>query len=551
MENDAFSCRNPEQKEIGKINWRMGKKMNLLIQKKYLKIPLKYQWDSTKLKFYENRCYVLDIDVPYCAEDPDYYAYLPVYMFLNKEIGLVTDPEVSFIPEFVDEIRDEHLYHEKNRPNFHFTPKIGWMNDPNGLVYLNGAYHMFFQYNPAGHGWRNMSWGHAVSKDLIHWEEEDCAIFPDATGYICSGSAIIDHENLTGLKENENDVLLLYYTACGKDGSVSDGAKAVQCMAYSVDGAKTFHKYQGNPLVSHIENFNRDPNVNYVPELGCYVMALYLDDSRYILFRSDDLLHWEKLQLLDLKCDGECPDLYPLFLDQNPEKQYWIFSGACNSYIVGNFKDGKYVYEEQKTGLRCGRNSYAAQTFAEMPDRRVWTAWNTYLIENSCFTACMCFPSEVTLKTIDGEAQLCLWPIDEIKQLYEVSHTYESTMVTKSHEFSSPLDGISQDVQMTIKPMESTNADLNLLGIHLEFDFQKMVLIHDQEELPLHLREGEITIRMLIDTTSLEVYSDAGQHYLCHGMLCDGSQPSFTLAASDSLQISRLQTSSIRSIWGN
>lgn len=243
--------------------------------------------------------------------------YLNVERFAGKEIGLVAEPDIALeIKKSDSKYPLEESYIGKYRSGFHFSSQRGWLNDTSGLVYYKGVYHMFYQHNPVGCKWGNMHWGHAVSRDLVHWEEREIALYPDEMGTMFSRSAIVDTKNVTGLKQNENDVILLYYTAAGNtDSELSRSQPFTQCLAYSVDGGNTFEKYYKNPVVPLIEHENRDPKVVYDPVNDIYVMVLYLAENRYMLLSSSNLLEWKQMHEIILQEDAECPDFYPLPVD--------------------------------------------------------------------------------------------------------------------------------------------------------------------------------------------------------------------------------------------
>lgn len=217
-------------------------------------------------------------------------------------------------------------YDEPLRPQFHFTAKSGWLNDPNGLAYFKGEYHLFFQHNPFGTQWGNMTWGHAVSKDLVHWRQLDNALSPDELGTMFSGSAVVaefaqsDISIATGPGSDRSarSALVCFYTAAGGTNDASKGRPFTQCLAYSHDG-RTFSKYPGNPVIPHIEAENRDPKVIWHGPTKRWVMALYLNESRFALYGSADLVTWSRLSNIELPGASECPDLFPLALDGDKE----------------------------------------------------------------------------------------------------------------------------------------------------------------------------------------------------------------------------------------
>ena len=281
--------------------------------------------------------YTLDIRLDNLS--PNFYAYIDVSQYMGKILSVSIDPEMKCSFEESDTMNIPSLYQESYRPQVHFTTKNGWINDPNGLVYINGQYHMFYQHNPCENKWNNMHWGHAVSTDLIHWEEREIALFPDKTGAMFSGSAIVDERNLLGLQTGDTPTVLLYYTATNPFS---------QYIAYSTDSLKTIKKYSDSPAVPHIVGSNRDPKVIFCEEWDAYVMALYLEDDIYGILKSNDLLHWNLVQKIALPGDNECPDLFPITAEDGNRK--WILTGAHDRYIVGDMqKDGFFPTQEAQS----------------------------------------------------------------------------------------------------------------------------------------------------------------------------------------------------------
>ena len=241
--------------------------MKIKIQKKYLIFPVNTFLPRKKLMFKIDGETVYSLNIKLDNYAPDFFAYIDVSRFMDKEIELDVNPETEINFKESDTMELENLYSEPLRPQVHFSTKNGWINDPNGLIYLNGVYHMFYQYNPAEPEWENMHWGHAQSRDLVHWEEKDTALFPDSRGTMFSGSAFLDEKNVSGLKDGENNAALLFYTAT---------EPFCQYMSYSTDDFKTIAHYGKQPVVPHILDCNRDPKVVFCDELNCYIMALYL-----------------------------------------------------------------------------------------------------------------------------------------------------------------------------------------------------------------------------------------------------------------------------------
>lgn len=523
------------------------------INEKYLVLPLGFHAQTKKIEFYMENKLVYDIDAKLDVLQPDYFQYLNVEQFLGKDVEVVCPQCKDVVFATVDEVPMAGVYKEKYRPTVHFSAARGWINDPNGLVYYNGTYHMFFQHNPAGNKWGNMHWGHAISNDLIHWDEQDSALFPDDMGTMFSGSGIVDYKNVTGLKTNENDVILLFYTAAGNNNLISKGKKFTQCIAYSTDGGVTFDKYNNNPVVDHIEAENRDPKVIYSPELDKYIMALYLIENRYALFVSDDLLKWNKLQELNLPGDTECPDFYPLVVDGDENNIKWVFSGASDRYLVGDIIVGKYRPSQLPKSLHYGQNSYAAQTFSDIsPEdgRRIRVAWNTFEIPDTHFNCSMCFPSEMTLKTIDGEIYLCTLPIKEIETIYMTTETYTNQSVSEDNAFKLDLKNKAYDIELDMTCLDNSETVISMFGMNIFLEFKENQLSFNNNTMPLFISDNKIKLRIIVDTNGIEIYAGQGQAHMCVGYLCDYNLSNLELRSTKgSIEIDRCRISELEGIW--
>src|SRR5579871_2097633 len=270
------------------------------------------------------------------------------------------------------------LYDETYRPQFHFSPQRNWMNDTNGLVYYRGNYHLFFQHNPVGIEWGNMTWGHAVSKDLVHWEQLPDALTPDALGTIFSGSAVQDAENTAGFGRGRNSTLVALYTAAGGTSDASKGQPFTQCLAYSTDGGRVWTKYERNPVLKHLRGENRDPKVVWYGPTRRWIMALYLDGEDFALFSSPDLKTWSHLQDLKLSGGSECPDFFEMPVQGDANRRKWVFTAANGHYLVGDFDGNRFTPEAGPLAADYGANFYAGQTYSDIPandGRRIQIAW--------------------------------------------------------------------------------------------------------------------------------------------------------------------------------
>ena len=240
--------------------------MKIRIEHRYLVFPTNRLTAMKKLTMVHGTEEVYTLDIKLDCTDPDFYAYVDVSRFMGLVLDISVSPDMVLDFKTADEIDAKSAYGQKYRPQVHFTTKNGWINDPNGLIYLDGVYHMFYQYNPCATDWGNMHWGHATSRDLIHWYEEPIALYPDKSGHMFSGSGILDADNKTALGTKDKPAALLYYTAT---------APFSQWLAYSTDGFKTVRKLD-KALIPNVVGSNRDPKVVYCEEWGAYLLVLYL-----------------------------------------------------------------------------------------------------------------------------------------------------------------------------------------------------------------------------------------------------------------------------------
>jgi fructan beta-fructosidase len=271
--------------------WLSNAQRELIASKRYLHLPIKNDAPLRRMTVRVDGQEVRAFDIELADGEPDWWAFLDVSAWSGKQLVLGVDRlrEDSRGLEQIqlaDEVPDAAgVYGERLRPQFHFSARRGWLNDPNGLVYHDGEYHLFFQHNPYGWKWCNMHWGHAVSTDLVHWTELPIAIYPDALGTAFSGSAVVDVKNTAGLQSGKNPPLICIYTAAGE--------KFTQCLVYSNDNGRTWTRYEQNPVLEQLVHGNRDPKVFWHEPTGRWVMALYLDKDDFELFASPDLKKWE------------------------------------------------------------------------------------------------------------------------------------------------------------------------------------------------------------------------------------------------------------------
>lgn len=518
--------------------------MEFYCDSKFIIIPASHHAQNKRVLFYIDDRLVYDFVAALDPDEPDYEFPLNVERFMGKKIRVECDKGIDL--PFRKSDRADTDYSGKYRPYAHYTAKRGWLNDPNGLTYYNGKYFMFYQHNPVAVTWENMHWGCAVSDDLIHWQERDIALFPDENGTMFSGSAIIDTRNVTGLKQNENDVILLFYTCAGSTSETAKGKPFTQRLAYSVDSGETFIKYE-KPLIEQICGGNRDPKVIYYEPDDIYVMSLFLEEHEFVLFKSRDLLDWEEFQRITLEDDAECPDFYPLAVEGDKDNVKWVFSAASDRYYIGSFDGKKFTPETELKRLNYGNNSYAAQSWSNTPDgRRIRTAFATAVIPGMPFGSVMNIPQEMSLKTVNGELRLCAKPVKEIERLYIKTDTFENFKPDKENSFSFKTSGKCCDISLNIGNCSSFV--FSLYGMNIEYSKEKGVLRCLDKEAPVRGIDGVIDLRIVIDTVYAEIFADGGSVFMGMTYIQDSSLNRLEIR-SDKAVIERLSVSDMDRFW--
>lgn len=523
--------------------------LEIRIEKKYLLLPINGQAARKRLCFYENGKLLFDIDCRLDMLHPTFTGYLDVERWIGKTVLLETDPEMAFTLTGADTMNLPNLWHEPFRPQLHFTVPSGYHNDPNGLIYCQGLYHLFYQYNPCSPvASGNQHWGHAVSRDLLHWEMREPALYPDETGAMFSGSAIEDSRNRTGLAENDGSPLLLFYTAAGDHTLLSQQKTGVrtQCMAYSVDGGIHFEKWNGNPVVPHITGKNRDPKVVWVDEIGKYVMALFLTGSAYRLLVSEDLLHWETMTDLCIPGEKECPDLYCLMCDG---ERKWILSGASDRYLVGHFDASGFVADQEVQQLTYSRWIYAAQSFSGMPDGTVLRiAWNKNRTQHldHRFSQQMSFPMQMSLEQAHGRYWLSAQPFEGIQTLWRKTDAVEHCTLQAPVRFH-PTEG-PLDLTLQIPYIPDARIALRIFGAQLLLDTAENLLYAETQHMPLSVCRDRIDLRVLVDTGTVEVFADGGRFCLTEWIVSDFNLPEVELSADTAVFVDRFVCRSLEPV---
>jgi fructan beta-fructosidase len=446
---------------------------------------------------------------------------------------------------------DDVLYRETHRPQFHFSAQKNWINDPNGLVYYEGEYHLFFQHNPESVVWNNMTWGHAVSADLVHWTQLEHALFPDELGTIFSGSAVVDWHNTSGFQEGGEPPLIALYTSAG--AHAPDPVPFTQSLAYSNDRGRTWTKCADNPVLGHIEGANRDPKIVWHDATGQWLMALYLDGSRYVLYGSADLRQWHHLCDLDLPGVSECPDLFELPVDGDWSNTRWVYWGASGGYLLGHFDGTTYVPETDVLHAESGPNGYAAQTWSDVPQvdgRRIQISWmRGGKYPAMPFNQQMSFPVELTLRTTSDGVRLCRTPVREIELLYG-DETCRRDVLLEPGEPVVPDAGELLEIRCDLVPDKAEAVIARIRGIDLRYDAREHRLSFLEASVRVDICAGKIPLQILVDRTSLEVFAHDGQVSMSCCFLPEAAEHALSLhALGGRAQLRGLQVRQLHSAW--
>ncbi len=407
----------------------------------------------------------------------------------------------------------DRLYRETYRPQFHFTAKKNWLNDPNGLVFYKGEYHLFLQHNPEGINWGNMTWGHAVSPDLVHWTQLDHAIYPDELGTIFSGSAVVDWENTSGFKTGDEEVLVAFYTSAGSFAEPK--VPFTQSIAYSNDRGRTWTKYSGNPVIGHIAANNRDPKVIWHQPTRRWIMVLYLDKNDFTIFSSPDLKEWTRTCDLQLPDTSECPDFFELAVDGDQANKKWLFWGGNGNYLLGSFDGTTFKPETEALQSRWGSNCYAAQTYSDIPakdGRRIQIAWMAGgKYPGMPFNQQMSLPRVLTLRTTAEGVRLFVEPVDEVKEIRGRRHTWTAAPLVPGENLLSEVPCELLEIRGELELGAAKEVGFKIRGQTVSYKVAEKTLTCMGKTAPLEPVDGRIKLQILVDRTSVEIFANDGR----------------------------------------
>lgn len=488
---------------------------------------------------------VHNFDINLATEKADWLAHLDVSAFAGKTAKLTAKkvPEDSKALDTVlgsDDVTlrySQPLYQEALRPQLRFSQLKGWNNDPNGMVYFDGEYHLFWQSNPFGPQWANMYWGHAVSKDLVHWEELPYALYPRtmAKEYCFSGSAHIDENNTGGWGKN---ALVAAFTDTG----------AGEALAVSTDRGRTWKYIDGNPAIPQRKHEGRDPKLVWYEPGKHWVIAVYtkIEGKDCIEFYSStDLKKWTKTS--HIEGYYECPELFELPVDGDAAKKKWVLSAANAEYAIGTF-DGK-TFKPDHTGkhkLHYGA-VYAPQCFSRAPGGRViQVGWARMEFPNMPFNQAFSLPVELTLKTTAKGARLFGEPVKELDSLRGEPVKANGT-ATAEKPLSAKAPGELLDILAEIEPGDAKEVALKFGATTLTYKVAEQTL----DGMPLPLANKKFSVRVVVDRPMYEVVAGGGTAYKT-AQRKDGGKPIDAVvvtATGGTATVKALTVYPMRSIW--
>lgn len=477
-------------------------------------------------------------------------------------------------------------FREKYRPQFHFTPPSQWMNDPNGMVYYKGEYHLFYQHYPDSNVWGPMHWGHAVSQDLVSWEHLPIALYPDSLGYIFSGSAVVDWDNTSGLGDELQPPLVAIYTYHDPEGEkAGENDFQTQGIAYSVDKGRTWSKYEKNPVLKSpgIKDF-RDPKVSWYDEGKKWVMALAVQDH-IRFYSSPNLLDWSLESEFgnDAGAHGgvwECPDLFPLTVEATGETKWILFvsinpgapnGGSGTQYFVGEF-DGKTFTPDSKDSkwIDYGTDNYAGVTWSDVPGedgRRIFLGWMSnwqygQVVPTTAWRSAMTLPRNLELKKLENEYVLHSPPVAGVEKLrsgtQDITQTLRSEkqvatdslfelelslQIPEDQKFTLNISNNSGDTARLIVQSDGMYFDRTKSGV---VDFEKGFAAVHEAPRP----QGKmVSLRIFVDVSSVEVFANEGEVMMTEIVFPKAPYSQVSFEAPERVLIESAVLHQLKSVW--
>jgi fructan beta-fructosidase len=532
------------------------------VTSRYIHFPIKNGAPKRAVSLMVDNKLIVRNDMELSDGKPDWWAPMDVSQWQGKKISvrvdkLLEESDALNTIQLSDAIVDEEsMYREPMRGQFHFSPKRGWNNDPNGCVFYNGEYHLFFQHNPYGWAWGNMHWGHAVSKDLVHWEELGDKLLPDEMGPMFSGSAVVDWNNRSGFGKDGKPPLVLFYTAAGNP--------TTQCIAYSTDG-RNFTKYGSNPVVKEVTGGNRDPKVIWHEPSKRWVIVLYVEwEKRHTVhfYTSENLKDWTLASIVNGDTPGggylyECPDFFELPVDGDASRRKWVLLGANSEYAIGEFDGRRFLPDATRIKGQYGLGFYAAQSFSDLPNgRRVFIGWWQTETKGMTFNQSMTVPLELALKQTDDGPRLTFAPVKELQGLRVKSHEFvsaDSKELILSRGEANPLKDIAAELvelDIEFKPGTAKKLVLNVRGVEIIYDVDRREIIVAGHRAKAPLVSGKQRLIILCDRTGLELFASEGLCYLPMPVNVDQKNTKLVVESQEGdVFITSLVVHELRSAW--
>jgi fructan beta-fructosidase len=517
----------------------------------YLNLPVKQGGPKKHVTFTVEGKVKREFEMSLADAEPDWWAFMDVSPLRGGE-ALIRVDKLASNSAALKRINtskqiegSQNLYREKFRPQFHFSSRRGWNNDPNGLVFFQGEYHLFYQHNPYGWDWGNMHWGHAVSADLVHWRELPIALYPDEHGTMFSGSAVIDVKNTAGFQTGRQPAMVCFFTAAGEPFT--------QGLAYSNDRGRTWTKHAGNPVLKHIIGRNRDPKVIWYAPENKWVMALYLDRNEYALFSSPDLKAWERMSEVKLPGTSECPEFFEIPLDGRKTDTRWVFYGGNGRYLVGRFDGRVFTPATGPHELNRGNCFYASQTFNGIPPkdgRRILVPWGQMATPGMPFNQMMGLPVELTLNTMPDGPRLHAYPVKELLSLHKGVHKIAPQPLRPGDNPLAAFQAELADLSLVVEPGDAGEIELNVRGLPIIYDRAKEEIAFQNRKAHLPALNGAIRLRVLMDRTSVDIFGNDGSLYMPMGVIAQQDNRSLSLSCrGGTARVLSLQAAELNSAW--
>ena len=546
------------------------------INGKYLNFPVK---DRPETKEAVDKCVVsLRIEgkkvrefvVDLAPGEPDYWVYLEVEDFIGKTASLnvegIAENQIKAFESVYSADTfpgEENLYKEELRPQFHFSSKRGWNNDPNGLMFYKGEYHLFYQHNPFGWAWGNMTWGHAISTDLVHWVEQGDKLHADELGQMWSGSGVVDWKNTTGFQTGDEPPLVLIYTNAGSNSQWSEGEPFTQGIAYSNDRGRTWTKYSGNPVLGFAAKGSRDPKVQWWEETQEWVIVLYLSYPDVAFYTSKDLKTWK--QQGTMKSNHECPEMVKLAVDGDKDNTKWVHYAAHGQYFIGDFDGMSFSKDTEELRFNYGNMFYASQMFNDIPEedgRSIQIGWARVELPEMPFNQMMTFPVSLDLRSTDEGLRMFAYPVEEIEKIHGKKYSWSDETLKPGDNPLKEVKGNLFDIEATIQLRDADEVGFVINGFPVVYSVEDQRLIggdgkegdkfsSGETHAQLAPENGAITLRILVDRPSVEIFANGGRIYMPMQAVRDLKDTSLSIySKGGEAHIEQLTVYEIKPIWG-